>query len=189
VGGASLTVVLGGLMFGDRPSTGRVVRSLARSLPSMFVFQFLVRAVLMILFFFYPLIPTRLAFLDEVILLERGKWWSAARRSAALCGHRGGELFGHWLAQIVFGAWFVLCFWVGSGQLVQALTRSELTWDEPEWSDLRGIRAHLGHLAHDRVLRRRAVPELYRSADPPGRVGGGAPPSRGRPFLEDSRRW
>ncbi len=141
---APLTVVLGGLMFGDRPSMGRVVRTLARSFPSLFLFQLLARAFLMVTFFFYFLVPTRLAFLDEVILLERGKWWSAARRSVALCGHRGGELFGQWLAQLVFGGWFVLCFWLGSGQLVRALTRSELTWDEPEWSDLRGIRAHLG---------------------------------------------
>ena len=48
------------------------------------------------------------------------------------------------LAQLVFGGWFVLCFWVGSGQLVQALTSNELTWDEPEWSDLRGVLAQLG---------------------------------------------
>ncbi len=141
---APLTVVLGGLMFGERPTMGQVVRTLARSFPSMFLFQFLVRAILMVTFFFYFLVPTRLAFVDEVILLERGKWWSAARRSAALCGRRGGELFGQWLAQLVFGGWFVLCFWVGSGQLVQALTSTELTWDEPGWSDLRGIRASLG---------------------------------------------
>ena len=100
---APLTVVLGGLMFGDRPSMGRVVRTLVRSFPSMFLFQFLARGFLMVTFFFYFLVPTRLAFLDEVILLERGKWWSAARRSAALCGQRGGELFGQWLAQLVFG--------------------------------------------------------------------------------------
>ena len=141
---APLTVVLGGLMFGDRPSVGRVVRTLVRSFPSMFLFQFLARTFFMVTFFLYFLIPTRLAFLDEVILLERGKWWSAARRSAALCGQRGGELFGQWLAQLVFGAWFVLCFWVGNGQLVRALTSTELTWDEPEWSDLRGFRAQLG---------------------------------------------
>ena len=41
---APLTVVLGGLMFGDRPSMGRVVRTLVRSFPSMFLFQFLARA-------------------------------------------------------------------------------------------------------------------------------------------------
>ncbi len=141
---APLTVVLGGLMFGDRPTMGRVVRTLARSFPSMFLFQFLARAFFMFAFFLYFVVPARLAFLDEVILLERGKWWSAARRSAALCGTRGGELFGQWLAQLVFGGWFVLCFWLGTGQLVQALTRTEMTWDMPGWSDLRGIWAHLG---------------------------------------------
>ncbi len=140
---APLTAVLGGLMFGDRLTVGRVIRTLVRSFPSMFLFQFLARAFFVATFFFYFLIPTRLAFLDEVILLERGRWWSAARRSASLCGHRGGELFGQWLAQLVFGGWFVICAWVGTGQLVQALTRSELTWDEPGWSDLRGVRAHL----------------------------------------------
>ena len=141
---APLTVVLGGLMFGDRPSMGRVVRTLVRSFPSMFLFQFLARAFFVLFFFLYFVVPTRLAFLDEVILLERGKWWSAARRSAALCGQRGSELFGQWLAQLVFGAWFVLCFWVGIGQLSGALMSTELTWDEPEWSDLRGLRLHLG---------------------------------------------
>lgn len=137
---APLTVVLGGLMFGERPSAVRVLKTLARSSLAMVLYHVVVRGLLIVSVLFYPLIPARLAFLNEVILLERGRWWAVVRRNAALCGHRGGELFGQWLAQIGFGSAFVLAFWLGTGKLIQALTSSELTWDEPDWADLRGLR-------------------------------------------------
>jgi hypothetical protein len=136
---APLTIVLGGLMFGARPSTGRVLATLGRSLPSMFLFQGLVRGLLMITGFFYPLVPARLGFANEVILLERERW-RVVRRCGRLSDQRGGEFFARWLAQLAFGGLFVVAFWLGTGSLSHALIGREVTWDEPGWRDLFGAR-------------------------------------------------
>ena len=45
---APLTVVLGGLMFGQRPQAGRLLRRLLQAVPSLFVYQFLLRLVLVV---------------------------------------------------------------------------------------------------------------------------------------------
>jgi hypothetical protein len=140
---APLTVMLGGLMFGERPRAGRVLATLARSLPPMLVYQGLVRGLLLISGIFYVLVPTKLGFLNEVILLERGRWRDAVGRSSVLSRNRGGELFGQWLAQFFFGGIFALAFWLGTGAIGQALTKSDLTWEQPEWSDVLGVRFQL----------------------------------------------
>lgn len=140
---APLTVVLGGLMFGERPSAVRVARALVRGLPALVFFQLVIRSVLTAFLVTFPIIPAKLAFLDEVILLERGKVTAAVKRSSTLTGSRGGDFFGQWLAQVFFGAAFVACFWFGTGGIVNALIGTELTWDEPGWGDLYGWRAQL----------------------------------------------
>jgi hypothetical protein len=139
---APLTVVLGGLMFGERPSARRVVRALVRGLPAMVAYQLVVRAVLLATVALYPVVPARLAFLDEVILLERGPFRKVLRRCATLTAFRGGDFFGQWFAALGFGALFVFAFWEGTGAVVNALTTPALTWDRPGWSDLRGFRFH-----------------------------------------------
>lgn len=141
---APLTMMLGGLMFGERPTVGQILGSLFRNAPALLVYQGLLRGLLMMTGFFSPLIPARLGFLNEVILLERGRWLSAVRRSAALCGDQGGALFGRWLAQGVFGAMFVGAFWVASASGLEMLAGGDLTWEEPEWAALTGLRAQVG---------------------------------------------
>jgi hypothetical protein len=141
---APLGVVLGGLMFGERPTAGQVVRTLVRNAPALIVYQGLLRGMLMVIWILSPLIPARLGFLNEVILLERGTWRSAARRSAALCGDRGSELFGRWLAQGVFGAMFVVAFGVASRTALEMLVGGDLTWEEPEWAALTGLGPQVG---------------------------------------------
>ncbi len=106
----------------------------------MILFQVIVRALLLVTVIFLPLVPSRMAFLDEVILLERGKSLAAVRRSATLCGLRGGDFFVQWVAQTAFGFLFVVTFWAGTGAIVNALTTSELTWDRPGYADLYGVR-------------------------------------------------
>jgi hypothetical protein len=141
---APLTVMLGGLMFGERPTVGRILLTLLRALPALLLFQGLLRGLLVLVWILSPLIPARLGFLNEVILLERGRWWSAIRRSATLCGDGGGGLFGRWLAQVVFGAMFVVAFWVASQRMWEMLTGGDLTWEEPEWASLTDPRAQIG---------------------------------------------
>lgn len=140
---APLTVVLGGLMFGDRPSTRRVLRDLFRGFVPMFLYQGLLRGLLCIFWVLVPLIPARLAFLDEVILLERGRWASALARSATLCSDRGGELFARWLVQLLYGSLFVACFWWASGRVYEVLI-DRWTWEEPAWADALGVRFQVG---------------------------------------------
>ena len=139
---APLTVVLGGLMFGEKPSARRVLATLVRRLPAMIAYQFVLR--LFLLFpLLYLIVPARLAFLDEVILLEGGEFRGVIRRCSTLSGNRGSDLFGYWAAELFFGALFVLCFWAGTDVIQNALTTSELTWDQPGWADLYGLRLQM----------------------------------------------
>lgn len=140
---APLTVVLGSLMFGERPTPLGVVKALARGLPALIVYQFVLRVILVGLVVLYPLIPARLAFVNEVILLERGKMFGVPKRSSTLSGARGGEFFGQWLAQLAFGVLFVGCFWFGTGALISALVTSEVTWEQPGVGAFRGVRFQL----------------------------------------------
>jgi hypothetical protein len=96
-----------------------------------------------VIWILFPLIPSRLGFLNEVILLERGRATAVVKRCSTLCGNRGGDFFGQWVAQLCFGGLFVVCFWFGTGTAVHALTTSEVTWDEPGWGDFYGFRCQL----------------------------------------------
>lgn len=139
---APLTIVLGGLMFGQRPTVGRVLATLVRSFFALFVYQFLMRGLFLLPVLLYSLFPARLNFLNEVILLERPPWRRCFQRTSTLCEMRGGDLFGQWLASIFFGTLFVLAFWAGSAELMQALVSTDLTWT-PTWNELLGVRFHL----------------------------------------------
>lgn len=108
-----LTVVLGGLMFGERPSVRKVVNAVLRSIVPMFLFQFLLRGVLVLIWIFIPILPARLAFVNEVILLERGRWRRVYDRSGILCGDQGGALFLRAVGQLLLGAGFVAALWWG----------------------------------------------------------------------------
>ena len=130
---APLTVVLGELMFGARPTIGRTIVTLVRNLPGLLMYQVLLRSVLIFpLWFLSPLIPARLGFLNEVILLERGRWRSALRRSAALSGGQGMVLIGRWLAQGGFGTLFVVAFWIAGAKALRMLAGGDLTWEGPD---------------------------------------------------------
>jgi hypothetical protein len=137
---APITAVMGGLMFGQRPTVAAVLGKLMRGLPSLIVHQFLLRGFLIGTVFLSPILPARLIFLNEVIVLEQAGWRKALGRSAGLCARRGGDLVAQWLGLIFFGAVFVTCFWQGTGAALRALTTSELTWDRPGAGDFYGFR-------------------------------------------------
>lgn len=140
---APLTVVLGGMMFGETPSARQVAATIVRRLPALVAFQFVLRLLVVGTFVLYPVFPARLTFLNEVILLERGRYREVFRRCSTLSAARGSDLFGYWAAEVFFGALFVVCFWAGTGAIQNALVTSELTWDQPGWSDLYGPRFQL----------------------------------------------
>ena len=125
---APLTVVLGGMMFGTRPTARQVAFRVLHAAPALFLYQTVLRWLSMLLWVTYLFFPARQAFLNEVILLEGGLFAQTLKRSAALCAQRGGEFLGQWLARIAFGLAFIICFWYGSRVLLDALTTSTLTW-------------------------------------------------------------
>lgn len=137
---APLTVVLGGMMFGARPRAGAVVSTLFRQCVPLVLYQAVLRPILLATIFLSWLMPVRLPFLDEVVLLERGKWWKVVTRCSDLTRDRGGDLFGQWVTQVFFGTLFVIACWFAAGQAVDVF-RGELTWVRPEWEFLLDARA------------------------------------------------
>jgi hypothetical protein len=106
-----LTVVLGGMMFGERPSAWKVAKTTVRSFVPLFLFQFLLRGLMVVIWILIPVLPARLAFVNEVILLERGRWRRVYDRTGVLCGDQGGQLFFRALGQLFLGCGFIIGFW------------------------------------------------------------------------------
>ncbi|MEW4568082.1 hypothetical protein AB1L88_09465 [Tautonia sp. JC769] len=128
---APLTVVLGGMMFGSTPRPGQVLGTMLRHLVPLLTYQFVLRSILLVSIVLAWLIPVRQVFMNEVLLLERGKWRRAWARCTDLSSDRGGELFSQWMVQVIFGAVFVLAFWFASGQVLSVF-EGELTWGYSE---------------------------------------------------------
>jgi len=136
---APLTVVLGDLMFNVRVTPGRLGWALLTGLPSLFLTQLIMRGISLVTVVGYLLFPARLAYLDEVILLERMRGFKVLRRAGALCRGLEGEYFLSWVAQVALGMTFVLCFSTGSNTIISALFGDELTWSRPRTSGLSGL--------------------------------------------------
>lgn len=136
---APLTLVLGDLMFGMPPRVGRIIRALLVSLPALVLSQLIVRSLLLATFVCYPFMPSQYAFLNEVILLERGGAFRQFSRSRTLSRGHEGEFFMRWLVQIILGTTFSLCFWMCASGVGRALVGNELTWYRPGLNDFDGI--------------------------------------------------
>jgi hypothetical protein len=151
---APLTLVLGDLMFGSRPSFAKYSRTLAVSLPSLVFTQLFLRGLLLATVVGYPIVIWRFAFLNEVILLERVRrlLWMGRRRVLGRGSEEKlftrlrklslgfeGELLMRWMAQVALGLTFALCFWMGSTSISSTFSGSELTWYQPGLSDMSGL--------------------------------------------------
>lgn len=161
---APLTVVLGGLMFGDRPPAAQVLKALVRGLPYLILFQGILRTIMLLLFFLTPFLPARMPFLNEVILLEsprppaKGRWPLAIMtRCLDLTRDRGGDLFVRWIIALFFGSMFVLAFAAGTSILERMLFR-DTSWELPdeillaEWNAQLGIWITVGFFGVVRFL-------------------------------------
>jgi hypothetical protein len=136
---APLTLVLGDLMFDQRPRPGRMFQTLLVSLPAMITIQVVARGLLLATVVGYLAMPAQYSFLNEIILLERREWWRSLGRSRALSSGVEGELFIRWLGQLFLGMTFVLCFSGCMQTLSRVLVSDELTWYRPGLSDLSGV--------------------------------------------------
>lgn len=140
---APITILMGGMMFGARPKAGRILSTMLGSLVPLLLFQGLLRAIMLGSFLLAWLIPLRLPFLNEVIVLERGPWSRVIKRASELTGDRTGELLGQWIAMLAFGGGFALAFWFATNQIAAIFNR-EPVWEETDWSGVFGGRGVLG---------------------------------------------
>ncbi len=111
------TLLLGQVMFLEQPAAGRMARDFARSLPQMFWFQVVLRGLLMPWVISWMLPFAVWPHLNEIVLLERNPMFSSRgistwKRSRALHGGSGGELFARWLTCAVVGALLVAAIWL-----------------------------------------------------------------------------
>jgi hypothetical protein len=132
--------MLGGLLFGERPRLTRIVRRFLTALPTMILNQLIVRGLLLATVVFYPLVPARLTFLNEVVLLERAGGFRPIRRCANLSTKREGDLFGRSLAQLFFSVVFLACFTVGIGVIGSGLIGGERTWSDERFTGFLDLR-------------------------------------------------
>jgi len=130
---APLTVLLGGLMFHQRPTAKEVRQRLIAHLPSLILYQGLLRGLCVLSFVGIWLVPMRLAFLNEIVLLERGAWTKVTARSMALTAERSGELFLKGLFQVLFGLLFLMAVTFAGGQLLDIINQ-DFTWHRPRWN-------------------------------------------------------
>ena len=73
---APVTLYLGQALFTERPQAGRIVRSFFASLPQLIWYQLFVRAFMVVLIPTWLFLFISWAYLNEVILLERNRFWS-----------------------------------------------------------------------------------------------------------------
>jgi hypothetical protein len=140
---APLTIVLGGLMFGERPRIRKVLATLGSAMPKLFVYQGIIRAVLTVTLVGLLFIPSRYVFLNEVILLERGSWQKIGARGFALCSERGGELFIKIMAQLFYLVTFVVAFHFALLRAQDSLIGGAV-WESATEYDWVGWRTQLG---------------------------------------------
>lgn len=124
-----LTLYLGQVMFQERPDWRRLRRDLLQSMHQLALIQVVFRGVMICfviaLFVLYVAAP----YANEVILLERNPLFagkshriSTFRRCARLHESALGELFGRWLASLMFGGCWSLALWATFRWLRQVLT-------------------------------------------------------------------
>ena len=120
---APLTVVLGQMMFGQdvtfRIVAGRVI--------SRFFALIITHGFLRYVLFFF--IPTRLAFANAILLLERGKLTRLLSRGGDLVNARQGELFLVLMGQMLLTYAAVPLFNLGYSRLRQIFMAESMTFD------------------------------------------------------------
>ncbi len=122
---APLTVAMGGLMFGNRPSAGRMVRTLFVSSGRMFLYQGLARGALLLIWMIGAFFAGKFRFLNEVILLEQGKWSAVSSRCWDLTRDRGALMFFRWGFQLATCGLFVLAFAYAGSNLEELMVEQQ----------------------------------------------------------------
>lgn len=122
------TLYLGQALFVERPNGRQIAIDALRSLPQMFVFQFLIRGLLLPWVITWPVLYGMWPYLNEIILLERNPLRRTHRNTAITStfgrnqivhSRNTGDLFGRWILSVALGTalgfsvWLTL--WMGWG--------------------------------------------------------------------------
>ncbi|MBL9123878.1 MAG: hypothetical protein JNG90_09625 [Planctomycetaceae bacterium] len=115
------TLYLGQAMFVERPSPRQLAADAVRSLPQMFLFQLVIRALLLPWIITWLVLYGSWPFLNEIILLERNPVRKSSRhpaltstfnRNQVLHSRSTGELFGRWIFSLVLGGALMGSIWL-----------------------------------------------------------------------------
>ena len=115
---APVTLYLGQSLFSDKVEPRKTARNLVASLPQLALYQGVQRGVALPLVFtwFVPFVAR--PYLNEVILLERNRFFrgrsrrmTTKRRIRALHSGSGGDLFAQWLIAMLVGVVLFLSVW------------------------------------------------------------------------------
>jgi hypothetical protein len=111
---APLTLYLSRILFVAKPSTREIFSTFLGCLHQLFLFQVLLRGILAV-FCLIPVVFTYwiAPFLNEIILLERGKVGQVYRRSSDLHRGMGSLIIGRWAASLGFGVVLFFALWFG----------------------------------------------------------------------------
>ncbi len=130
-----ITLYLGEVTFGNRPTVRQVFAAFRRLLPQMVWYQVFLRGLLTLPWVSWLVLYVSWPYLTEVILLERNPISSTRknaittwRRSTSLHRGRSGTLFARWFGAICMGGLLVAAFWLSVW-----FFRWQL-FDLPEWS-------------------------------------------------------
>jgi hypothetical protein len=114
-----ITLYLGEVTFGNRPTVGQLLTAFRRALPQMLWYQGFLRGLLTLLWFTWPVLYVSWPYLGEVILLERNPMRSSRKnvittwgRSGSLHRGRSGTLFARWFGALCMGGLLVAAFWL-----------------------------------------------------------------------------
>jgi hypothetical protein len=137
---APVTLYLGQALFTERPLPGRIVRNFFASLPQMIWYQVVVRAFTIGLIITWLFQFISWAYLSEVILLERNRFWrgrrnamTTSRRTLILHKGTGNDLFARWITTVAVGVMLLLSIWY-SMIVLRGVLVADLSWDWWEMS-------------------------------------------------------
>lgn len=132
---APVTLYLGQSLFTERPQTGRIISSFFASLPQLLWYQVFVRALLVALILTWLFLFTSWPYLNEVILLERNRFWrgrlgamTTSRRTLILHKGAGNDLFARWITTVAVSAMLLLSIWYSLIAVEDALL-ADMNWD------------------------------------------------------------
>ena len=115
---APMTLYLGNSLFTEHPERRKMVTRFFAALPQMFVYQVVLRGLLLLPMITFFITFLGWPYLGEVILLERNpllrgrlKRITTMRRTWALHGSSIGDLFARWLGATVVGVMLTVSTW------------------------------------------------------------------------------